>query len=253
MSSAEKEDLPVAVDEAEFAIEADVEAAEDAENASGAVEGGEDEYEVEKILGHRWSQQSGEYEYEIKWLGYDAPEDNTWQPESELDSCRDMLEAYWQVRGGRAKPPTSASSRKRGRSRSTAVEESTPVSSRAKRSRQSTGTAQSKAHLVDSDVEEEVLHPKRRGRKSAANDVNAQSVEIANGGKWTPPTHKDSWEEVNLTIDTIARAEDGELMVYVDWNNGYKTVHRTDIIYDKCPRKMCLFFESNLKFTQGKN
>ncbi|ODQ53824.1 hypothetical protein SAICODRAFT_24606 [Saitoella complicata NRRL Y-17804] len=212
MSSAEKEDLPVAVDEAEFAIEADVEAAEDAENASGAVEGGEDEYEVEKILGHRWSQQSG-------------------------DSCRDMLEAYWQVRGGRAKPPTSASSRKRGRSRSTAVEESTPVSSRAKRSRQSTGTAQSKAHLVDSDVEEEVLHPKRRGRKSAANDVNAQSVEIANGGKWTPPTHKDSWEEVNLTIDTIARAEDGELMVYVDWNNGYKTVHRTDIIYDKCPRK----------------
>lgn len=50
---------------------------EDDDNASG----GEDEYVVEAIRGHRIRR--GIVEYEIKWLGYED-RDNTWEPEDNL-------------------------------------------------------------------------------------------------------------------------------------------------------------------------
>lgn len=44
--------------------------------------GEEDEFQVEKILNHKTHK--GQILYRIKWLGYEDPTDETWEPEENL-------------------------------------------------------------------------------------------------------------------------------------------------------------------------
>ena len=48
-----------------------------------------DRYEVEKILGHKYSK--GLTFYRVKWKGYRRA---TWEPAVNLDDCAVLLEAY---------------------------------------------------------------------------------------------------------------------------------------------------------------
>lgn len=50
------------------------------------------EYEVEKVVDSRLNKK-GKMEYLIKWVGYDSSQ-NTWEPERNLATCRDMIEKY---------------------------------------------------------------------------------------------------------------------------------------------------------------
>lgn len=52
----------------------------------------EEVYEVEKILDHRIVR--GRLQYYVKWVGWDNPEDNTWEPEENLIQCPRLLRAY---------------------------------------------------------------------------------------------------------------------------------------------------------------
>lgn len=49
-------------------------------------------YEVERILAHRIIR--GRLQYFVKWLGWDNPEDNTWEPEENLLHCPRILREY---------------------------------------------------------------------------------------------------------------------------------------------------------------
>jgi transposase InsO family protein len=51
----------------------------------------ENEFEVERIINHRGSNHNKEYL--VKWLGYDNNE-NTWEPETNLTNCRQLLATY---------------------------------------------------------------------------------------------------------------------------------------------------------------
>ena len=52
---------------------------------------GEEEFEVEAILGHRGS--SSRRQYKIKWKGY-GPNDNTWEPERNITNSAEILNTY---------------------------------------------------------------------------------------------------------------------------------------------------------------
>lgn len=56
----------------------------------------ENEYEVEKILAQRGN--NHQKEFLVKWLGYDHSE-STWEPETNLTNCRQLLAQYRQTRG----------------------------------------------------------------------------------------------------------------------------------------------------------
>jgi chromobox protein 1 len=49
------------------------------EEDNDADDGDEDEYQVEKILTHQYDH-AGNVLYQIKWLGYEAESDLTWEP-----------------------------------------------------------------------------------------------------------------------------------------------------------------------------
>ena len=55
---------------------------------------GEEEYEVEAIVGHQ--KRRGQTQFLVKWLEYPVSE-NSWEPEENLDNAAEILRAYKQV------------------------------------------------------------------------------------------------------------------------------------------------------------
>lgn len=41
--------------------------------------------------------------YYIKWLGWDKPEDNTWEPIEHLRSCKDLMKKFTEERESKKK------------------------------------------------------------------------------------------------------------------------------------------------------
>lgn len=57
---------------------------------------GEEEFEVDRILDRRDRplRKGQQRQYLVKWLGY-GPEHNTWEPEQNLQNCKQSLRVYW--------------------------------------------------------------------------------------------------------------------------------------------------------------
>ncbi len=55
---------------------------------------GEEEFEVATILNHRGQPGKRSKSYLVSWTGY-GPEHETWEPEGNLQNCRDKIQAYW--------------------------------------------------------------------------------------------------------------------------------------------------------------
>ncbi|KAI8382288.1 hypothetical protein BD560DRAFT_220031 [Blakeslea trispora] len=58
------------------------------------------------------------------------------------------------------------------------------------------------------------------------------------------------WESHVASISYIERSKVPGFIVYVDWKNGYKSVHHSTEVYAKCPQKMIEFFEKHIQFIQ---
>lgn len=171
---------------------------------------GEDEYIVEKIIGHRFSK--GVLEYDVKWQGYDNPRDRTWEPEQNMESAIDVLNEYFDDIGGRPEKPEKGTKRK-GRASTAKSDTGTPAST-SKRSKKA----------QDEPVEKTWSPPPGSWEHDVSHiDTVEQSKD--------PKTGK----EVKFA--------------YIVWNNQKKTQHPLRHIYTKCPQKMLLYYESHLVFT----
>lgn len=171
---------------------------------TGSDESG-DEFIVEKILGHKFVR--GNIVFHVKWQGYDNPQDQTWEPEDNMDGAVDVMKEYFEEIGGRPEP---------------------------------TGGQ------------------KRKGRPSIAKSDSGTPAAIAKRPKqekqWSPPPG--SWEHDVSHIDTVEEQRDpktGDLIryAYLVWNNQKKTQHPLKHVYQKCPQKMLVYYESHLVFTHN--
>ena len=65
---------------------------------------GDEQYDIDSVLAVRQSSKRRR-EFLVKWLGY-GPEHNTWEPESNLTNCSEVLQAFWDSQGS-ATPGTA--------------------------------------------------------------------------------------------------------------------------------------------------
>ncbi|CAO1621149.1 unnamed protein product [Sympodiomycopsis kandeliae] len=66
---------------------------DDEEGESDDDDDDEPEYEVEKILDHKFVAKTGTHKFLVKWLGYPDSE-NTWEPEANV-MAPELIDAYW--------------------------------------------------------------------------------------------------------------------------------------------------------------
>ncbi|CAG8114955.1 unnamed protein product [Penicillium olsonii] len=204
---------------------------EDGENqGSDADEDDEDDdnYVVEKIVRHDWLD-DGTLKFFVKWQGYDAIKDHTWEEEENLmEGASEILHSYYDKVGGR--PERNAEKPKPGRKR------------------KSMGDASSKTATPTKTP----APAAKRGRKSAASKLAEKSPESSippeDDVSWLP---KGKWDKELKEVSTIQQGKENEgLFAYLLFKNGKTARVSVQACYEKCPRRMLEFYEKHLVFKQ---
>ncbi|TGO53720.1 hypothetical protein BOTNAR_0288g00020 [Botryotinia narcissicola] len=208
----------------------------------GDEEQAEDEYVVEKILKHSFDEEVGEpifqcydgdfltlvkgvLRFQVKWEGYEKKSDMTWEPEENLETAQDILNAYLETVGGKEQLIEQYNEK-----RAEAAEAAEKKQSK-KRGRPSTG----------------VSTPQSNGKRSRKNGHPASSTPPASreATSFKPPTG--SWEDDVVTIEAM-EGPNAEVIVYLTWKGGAKSQHPLHQVYKRCPQKMLSFYERHLVF-----
>ncbi|KEZ40329.1 hypothetical protein SAPIO_CDS8171 [Scedosporium apiospermum] len=177
----------------------------------------DDIFVVEKILGHMMNKE-GDLLFKVKWEGYEKKSDQTWEPEESLkEGAAELLEEYLASFGGRER----------------IIEESNEAIKTKKRGRKAASTP------TESN--------KRSKRNGHPLDTTPPATAIK-AGAWQPPAG--SWEDHIETIDACEDEATGKLVVFLNWKNGKKTKHNTDVVYKRCPQKMLRFYENHVRIVK---
>ncbi|KAL4722037.1 hypothetical protein ACLX1H_011232, partial [Fusarium chlamydosporum] len=157
----------------------------------------EDEFVVEEIKKH-FVDEDNTLKFQVKWEGYEAKKDLTWEPEENLrESAQEILDQYFEKLGGREK-----------------LFEETKTAAKTKKRRRATNGTPSTAASTTKRSRQGDVHP-------------ADTTPPATAKPWSPPAG--SWED---EIESIELEEDetrGKIIVYLRWKNGKKTKHDTDV------------------------
>ncbi|OOQ84226.1 heterochromatin protein HP1 [Penicillium brasilianum] len=195
----------------------------------------ENVFVVEKIVDHAWLD-DGSFRLQVKWMGWEKPEDLTWEPEASLKTgAKAILDAYYKKIGGRPRKNAAKPATKPG-----------PKPGPG-RKRKSMGEAKK------TSASAEPTEQKRR-RKSSAPATEETPAETAAESEeddlsWTPKG-KD-WGSQLEKVDTIIRDQDSkQLFAFLLWKNGKRSRVALETCYDRCPKQMLQFYENHLVFKE---
>ncbi|XP_050437455.1 chromobox protein homolog 1-like isoform X2 [Adelges cooleyi] len=177
----------------------------------------EEEYSVEKILDKKMK--NGKVEYFLKWKGY-ADEDNTWEPEENLD-CPELIEEFEEkLRKKEKEKKTNKDLPERGRKRT----------------------------LSNSTAKSEDAGPSKERRKVSPTKSKDKSVEKEVTGT--------KGFDRGLEAEKIIGATDtsGQLMFLLKW----KGLEEADLVPAKtanalCPQVVIKFYEERLTWHNPQN
>ncbi|KAI9193231.1 uncharacterized protein BJ171DRAFT_532221 [Polychytrium aggregatum] len=189
----------------------------------------EEEYEVEAILDQR--KKGGRTQYLIKWVGYT---ETTWEDQDNISDgpiLKEFLDSQ------KVKSPT------------------TPSSKRAAATGSNSGSKKKRAR--DSDAASATSSP-HKGQSSAADvatlvDSSEDSVVSDAENELTEDIRAQvSWEDDVESIEHVQQAKDEsrQLVVVLKWKDGKQTIHRSETIHEKCPKKLLVYYEGHLRFTR---
>jgi len=110
--------------------------------------------------------------------------------------------------------------------------------------------ASNKRKSIGSSQEATPTAKRPKGRTSAAAKDENEDQKPKKWGNWIPKG--DSWENAVQNVDTIERdGKDGQLYVFLHWNNDKKTKVGIERCYKMCPMRMLHFYEQHLVFRES--
>ncbi|CAG8581024.1 6036_t:CDS:2, partial [Paraglomus occultum] len=216
----------------------------------------------------------GRIQYLIKWKGYPT-EQNTWEYRDNV-YCESLLGKYWDSKEELVKqdptrqqptksPPakskksaknqSSRKSDKRKNSRNIRskeesdedeIFESKPKSKSTSRSSKQSSKDKNNTEYDDGTNDSRRLKKRRvdtSGSKTKSNPIDDNQMMIEQSSpepddeEFCPAEIAGSWEPHIKEVQTVQMAEDGQLMVYLNWINGHTTAHSAKLVNAKCPQK----------------
>jgi len=198
----------------------------------------EEEYEVENILDKR--KRGGGTEYLIKWLGYDDPSQNTWEPEENLGLyCQDAIDEFEENYEKNKK-----NSRRRKRKKSDT--EFNPANIKI-----DTAIA-IKTGTLNTEYLEKIKAKVTPGKKLIEEADKIEKIEDPN----VPfVNHWKDQEKIGFNRDLTAKEihecfkdNDGQVFFIVEWENSkiIDYVKREECI-EKCPQLVCKYYQAQFK------
>ncbi|KNC97950.1 uncharacterized protein SPPG_06938 [Spizellomyces punctatus DAOM BR117] len=212
-------------------------------------------YEVEKIVGYRCHR--GVEQYRIKWEGY-PEEDNTWEPVENIHAT-DLIQEYWksQANQGPSKTGTVARSQiaaakaaaqggKDGSNSADDNEPERPVPKQTKRK-----PLRTTVESDDPKGKRPKYEPNGESASTPAKDEDEDDVRVYDQEVELDPeiANAESWEDLVAEVETIEQGHtESELVVFILWKDGRRSMHSSVVANKKCPQAMISFYESHIRF-----
>ncbi|GBC08330.1 hypothetical protein RclHR1_08030007 [Rhizophagus clarus] len=74
-----------------------------------------------------------------------------------------------------------------------------------------------------------------------------------NAVAYTDPRVLIDWNEEIDEIESIQHTDSGQLIAYVLWKSGLRSMHLLDELHEKAPKKMCRWYSTHLRFLDNKS
>ncbi|KAJ7493191.1 hypothetical protein B0H11DRAFT_2005272 [Mycena galericulata] len=220
---------------------------------------GEEEYEIEAILGAKKGQfEQGKLGYFVKWKGY-SDEHNSWVTEEDAANAKKLTDAYW-ARNPRKSPkkPAESASSKRPR-KSVADDDASDAGGSASAAPKKRNRKSASAKAADRDDDGPPAKKPRKSttdkdKRKTTSGSRARSVQEEEQeeeiGNMAEHMHAPTWDQLIEHIDTVERADD-KLYVYFTLKGGERIREESGICADKFPKMLIHFYESNLRWKEA--
>ncbi|KAI9485224.1 MAG: hypothetical protein EXX96DRAFT_475637, partial [Benjaminiella poitrasii] len=186
----------------------------------------EEEYEVEKIEGHRLYK-GKVVKYEIKWKGYSSSENTVESATTIHADVPDICLAYWDSMPNIDKPSN--------------LPEKKPKENSTSSNASSISEGNKKESCKSNDSAKQI--------KNYLRHVPKYMIELGYVFPNSWPNNKTRWNtDLRRICVQASPIEPKTMLCYIEWNNGERTIHSMPEVHKKIPEALIQYYEERLLF-----